>query len=256
MHIPPLRRIVLCLLVIAGFVTSAYAADVKIYGDDNYQPVIFRDADGKPKGVLVDVLNQVQRTTGIPINLELLPWKRAYVSAERGFGGVIGLSKNAARLAIFDYSDPIYEDSIMVVVLKGKEFPFTKLEDLKGKLIGTQLGASFGTDVDAAIAAGTITVDNENNHIARMKKLLIGRIDAAFIGNGKAGLDGLIQSDPELRDNKAKFAVLPMPLTRDELYLGFKKSMNMTSYLAEFNHALADAKARKLIPALVPAGKN
>jgi polar amino acid transport system substrate-binding protein len=246
----------LAILSVGGLSVAAHAIDIKVFGDENYPPVIYRESAGQAGGVLPEVLRYVAKATGKPIELQLFPWKRSYTNAEMGLGGVIGVSKTDARMALFDFSEPIYEDNISVVVLRGHEFPFTGLADLKGKLIGTQLGASFGTEVDAAIDGGRIQVERELSHVSRMKKLLHGRIDAAFIGNGQVGLEGLIASDPELAANRDKFVALPTPLARDPLYLAFRKSMLMTSYLAEFNRALAEARSKHLLPGLAPLNKN
>lgn len=235
----------LLMAVLLFFWRATLAADITIFGDDNYPPVIYRDQSGQPNGLLVEVLQQYQQHTGQTLKLKLMPWKRAYKSAESGMGGIIGLSKTQARLAIFDYSDPIHDDDIHIVVLQGHEFDFRSLADLRGRLIGTQLGASFGTEVDAAIATGQIQVDPDPVHANRLRKLLRGRIDAAFIGNGKQGFEKLLSSDAELHANRDRFVLLPTPLVRDPLYLGFAKTQHMGRFLANFNQVLKQLKTQQ-----------
>lgn len=240
----------LLLLCFAGSLSSA-SEEVVIFGDNDYRPVIFRDAEGNSAGILSEVLRQFAKDSGMQLSLKLYPWKRAYTNAETGLGGVIGVSRTPERMKLFDFSAPIYDDSINVVVLKGKEFPFKSLADLKGKVIGVQSGASFGGKVDAAIQSGLLTVEVDQGHISRLNKLLHGRIEAAFIGNGQRGLQALLESDRRLAANKDQFVVLPRPLAHDPLYLAFAKSMNKQALLKSFNRWLIKAQANQTIDQLV-----
>lgn len=236
-------NLLLRLCIISLFCLSsrlAYAEDLLLFGDENYRPVIYLDEHGQPAGLLAEVVKNYQEVSGEPVKLRLYPWKRAYVNAERALGGVIGLSKTEARLEQFDYSAPIYDDNINVVVLKGREFPFSTLSDFSGRKIGVQLGASYGSEVDAAIAAGSIKVETDTNHFSRLKKLLYGRIDAAFIGNGRIGLQTLLASDPQLAEHRDEFVILEQPLIHDQLFLGFAKSMHRQAFLERFNKVLLD----------------
>ncbi len=225
-----------CLLSLSS--AWAQADELVIYGDDNYRPVIYLDEQGQPAGLLVKVVENYQEVSGEKLKLKLYPWKRAYVSAEQGRGGVIGVSKTDARLQLFDYSAPIYDDNINIVVRKGHEFPFKTLGDLSGRKIGVQLGASYGSAVDAAILDGSLEVETDSNHFSRMLKLLHGRIDAAFIGNGRYGLQVLLASDPQLAKHQDEFVILEQPLVQDQLYLSFAKSMQQQDFLERFNKVL------------------
>lgn len=243
-----LRFCLFCLLPLLS--STSQASDLLILGDDNYRPLIYLDPQHQPAGLLVDVIEHYAKVSGKAIRIRLYPWKRAYTSAENAQGGVIGLSRTEERLALFDYSDPIYDDTINVVVRKDHAFMFHDLSDLKGKKIGVQLGASYGSDVDSAIAAGDIQVEADQTHAARMRKVLHGRVDAAFLGNGRLGLETILDSDPELAQHKDELIILGQPLIRDPLYLGFAKSMQMQAFLADFNRVLAAARANQSVPGL------
>jgi polar amino acid transport system substrate-binding protein len=151
---------------------------------------------------------------------------------------VVGVSFNQERAKSFDFSKPIYDDDIQIVTLKTHTFAFNTLADLKGKVIGGVLGASYGDEVDKAITSGLFTVDRDVGQAGRLRKLLAHRLDAAFIGNGTAGLDGVINTVEELRTQRDKFLVLAKPLTRDPQHLAFAKSMNKQAALARFDAAL------------------
>jgi polar amino acid transport system substrate-binding protein len=230
-------RAVVGLVFLWAVLAASHAETLVILGDDSYAPVIFID-NGKPAGILPAILERVSALTGDQYDIRLSPWKRAYGLASRGEGGVVGVSFNKERARIFDFSNPIYDDDIQIVTLKSRTFTYSRLEDLKGKTVGGVSGASYGDEVDQAIASGLFVVERDVSQTGRLRKLLAGRLDAAFIGNGQAGFNGAISSQPELQQNKAQFAVLPTPLTRDPLYLAFAKSLNKRDALDRFDAAL------------------
>lgn len=229
---------------------SAHCEHLVVYGDETYAPVIYTD-QGKPAGILPAIFARLSKDTGDTYELVLVPWKRALMESEHARGGITNISRNKAREAFYDFSLPMYDDDIQLVVLKGKEFDYRELKDLKGKTVGGAAGASYGDEVDKAIAEGGITVDRDPGQLSRMRKLLAGRMDVAIVGNGMVGLELLLGSDPELAANRSKFVVLPHPLVRDPLHLAFAKTMEKKPALERFNKALTvfkkSAEYRKLL---------
>ncbi len=215
----------------------SHAETVPVFGDSGYAPVIYLD-EGKAMGTLVDIMRAVSRKSGDDYDFRLVPWKRAYESSHIGRGGIVGISLTNERKELFDFSDPIYSDDIQIVVLKGREFRFKQLSDLKGKTLGGVLGASYGDAVDKAIREGLFTVDRDIGQSSRLLKLLAGRFDGALIGNGLAGFEAVLQSSPELLANRNRFAILNVPLTQDPLYFAIPKSMNKLDVIKRFNGAL------------------
>ena len=229
------RAIAALILLSIGMV--AKAETLEILGDDAYTPVIF-SSNGKPDGVLARILARVEILTGDHYDIRLAPWKRTYELALRGEGGVIGLSMTEERSNLFDYSTAIYDDNIQVVTLKSRQFRFSKLDDLKGKVIGGVNGASYGDEVDRAIESGLFTMDRDVSQAGRLRKLLAGRLDAAFIGNGQAGFEAVLSGVDELMAHRNDFAILPRPLTRDPLHLAFAKSLGKREALERFDAAI------------------
>lgn len=217
------------------------ARSLTILGDDSYPPVIHL-AQGRPRGFLVEVLERVEPRLQVRVDVQLMPWKRAYVLAQRGQGGLIGVSRNQERDGLFDFSRPIYNDDIRVVVLKGHGFPFKDMADLRGRRIGGVSGASYGERVDAAIRDGLFTMDRDIGQVSRLRKLLAGRLDAAFIGNGERGFEWQLASHPELQEHRDKFELLPVPLATDPLHLAFLKTLQQREFLAQFDQFTKDLK--------------
>ena len=227
----------LALLAWALLSGQAFAETLVVLGPEAYPPVIYLK-DGKPAGVLPAILARAEELTKDRYELRLSPWKRAYELGTRGEGGLIGFSHTRERALLFDYSGPIYDDSISIVTLKNKTFPYTKLSDLKGKVIGGINGASYGQEADEAIAKGLFAVERDVAQAGRLQKLLAGRLDAAFIGNGQAGFNTVVASQEELRAKRDQLVILPVPLIKDPLHLAFAKSMDKRAALDRFDAAL------------------
>lgn len=244
------------VLSLASLASASRAEPMVIFADHDYHPVIYLDTEHQPAGLLAEVMAHVAKVNGTELDLRLYPWKRAQASAAQGKGGIVGISMTPERLALYDYSAPIYDDTINVVVRKGHEFAFTQLADLSGRKIGVQLGASYGPEVDAAIRSGLLQVEADQSQTARLGKLLHERIDAAFIGNGQLGLLTALASDEMLSSHRDKFVILQQPLNHDRLYLAFAKSMGMQAFLTEFNRILLQAQEQRLIPGLAPVSER
>ena len=231
-----LRSALLLMLCCLG--TVCFSAEILVLGDESYAPIISQQPNG-PSGVLVDVLRFASTDMHRQIDIRLYPWKRAYELSLKQGTGLVGISYTAERAKLFDFSDPIYNDNINIVVMRGHEFPFVYPSDLRGKRVGGQVGASYGESTDQALAAAHVDVERDFSQVARLRKLVAGHLDCAIVGNGTFGLQSVIASDPELRLHEREFVILVTPLTKDALFLAFPKSAQQTRFLTEFNRSLA-----------------
>lgn len=230
---------------------GAYAADISIVGNASAPPKIFLDQQ-RPNGILVDILNYAaQQMPDQRFDLKLYPWARAYQTASSGQAGIIGLSRNDDRQKLFDFSVPIYEDEIIIVVRRDHAFPFKSIADFKGRRIGMVLGGSFGQDFEQGITDGSFSVDEDNGPDVRLRKLLAGRIDAALINPGRGALARVLEMDPELLKHAGDFEVLPTPFKRDPNYLGFPKSLDMTATLKQFDAVIEEGYRNGDIPRII-----
>jgi len=237
------QLIAICLFL---FSLNCVAEKIEINGNSIKQPKIWQEK-GVPKGILVDIMHHIGKKMGHQFDHNLFPWKRAYNKAESGSGGIVGISITDERLKIFDYSEPLYYDEVILVVKKGNEFIFDKFEDLKGKEIGVCRGCTYGADYLEAIQF--FTPDEDNNNVQRLKKLKAGRIDAAIINPGEAALNLEIAKDDSL--SRSDFSILSKPITRDPNYLAFAKILNQKDFLKKFNNALKVAHESGVIKEII-----
>lgn len=241
-----------CLLLACVLLCNVVFADEILIVGNNYSiPKIYAEGD-QPQGMLVDILRYA--AAAMPehqLNLHLYPWIRAYKMAESGQAGIIGLSWTTERQQLFDYSEPLFYDEVVVVVRHDDNLIFNRIEDLKGRRIGLGAGGSFGDEFEQARRQGVFQVDEDNGPVSRLKKLLAKRIDVALINPGTAGLHRAIALDPELSRRAAEFQVLAQPLKRDANYLGFHKRLEMGDFLAKFNQHIRRGYANGDIPRLL-----
>lgn len=127
-------------LVLLMSLTFNIASDesLKVLGGENGPPRFWLNDQGKPEGILADVLLEVEKRTGIDIVIELSPWKRALESSRKGYGAIAGFSKTVERQVLWDYSEPIYFEELIVVTRAKEAFDFTGNESLKRKNLSTR----------------------------------------------------------------------------------------------------------------------
>lgn len=228
-----------CLLATFLLLTATPALAQKpiaLFSYDNKPPLAWLE-DGQPKGIYIDILHQIEKRTGLTFEISLLPWKRAYMLAQDSKGGIFGLSKNKDRLRIFDYSALLYVDEMRLVVLRGHEFDYNSVEDLRGKTVGVTRGASYGDVFDKARAT-VFTPSEDANPISRLRMLLAERIDVALMGPGEASVHHVINQDQELTLNRDMFVILETPFNEDANYIGFNKTLCQGKTLDKINAAL------------------
>lgn len=248
---PTSTHITLPATSVADDTNASLSNEIIIVGNDYKIPKIYLD-ENVPKGILVDILHYADaEMEDYKFDLQLYPWARAYQIALDGKGGIIGLSKTQERLEIFDYSDVVYYDEVVIVVIKGQEFPYETMDDLAGKTVGIGRGGSFGDEFEAAKESGLFQVEEDNGPVLRLKKLLAGRIDAALISPGKPALYQTIQQDVDLTRHQAEFVVLDVPFKRDPNFLGFAKGMGQTKFLDEFNAVIEKGYATGAIQKII-----
>ena len=106
-----LRRLVLLAVVAAGLAVAvpvaAAPASIRVVLDDNYPPYTFRDADGRPQGILKDLWDLWAERTGIAVDFRAMDWAKAKATMAAGEADVIDtIFKTEERTKIYDFSAP------------------------------------------------------------------------------------------------------------------------------------------------------
>ena len=250
--VPALRAVVLMASLAA--VAASWAAEIDVFGSDYSIPKAYVQ-NGENKGILVDILKYIdEKLPNHQFTVKLAPWSRAYKSAVDGEGGIVGISRTAERKILFDYSESLYTDNVVIVVLAGKAFDYKGISDLNGKTIGIGRRGSYGDAFDSAHKAGLFRLEEDSGPDSRLRKLLAGRMDGGLFNGGAAGFQQVLQQDRELYAQRDKFEVLPVPLKIDPNYLAFSKNLRQQDLLNEVNKILRAGHANGDLARITGAG--
>lgn len=130
--------------------------------------------DGKPAGRQTDKVREMLERLGVPYRIDLLPWKRAYVMAERGpLTCVYSTTRTPEREQTFKWVGPMVESDWVLMGRADRKLSLRTLDDAKGLRIGTYNGDAR----DEFLRSRGFHVDPANNDAANIDKLMLGRID-------------------------------------------------------------------------------
>ena len=147
--------------------------------DDAYPPMEFRDENNELIGFDIDMAREIGRRLGVEVAWIPTEWNGVILALNSGKFDIIcsAMSITEERAKQVDFSPP-YIDMGQVVVTTANSSIKT-LDDLKGKIIGTQLGST------SAEAARTIPGVREIVEYPKFTEvfldLAIGRIDAGVV---------------------------------------------------------------------------
>ena len=103
---------VLCLLALClgaprvarGSTLPGPGAPLRVVLDNDYPPFIFRAPDGSLKGILVDHWALWAKRTGIPVQLDAMPWAEAQRRmAAGGYDVIDTMFENPQRRVLYDF---------------------------------------------------------------------------------------------------------------------------------------------------------
>lgn len=170
------------LLGLLGVVASApAAADVPldpqtltIYAED--MPRTSFAADGAVQGFAVDVVTELGRRTGIPVEVVILPRRRAIATARQEINaGVMPTARLPGRETDFQWVGPLLTINWRLYGRTGEVQPLPDLD--AARTVGA-IGVYRG-DARAKFlaAAGFDNLDYSGTHSINWKRLLHGRVD-------------------------------------------------------------------------------
>jgi len=218
------------------------AETVHVLADYKAYPKNWRGLDGKPHGIMIDILSEVTKRTGISFNYTMVPWKTAFEKSKNGEGAIIGLSKTTEREKIWAYSSAMYEDPLVLVAWKNRPLTYSGLISLRGTTIGIKLGASYGDDFDNAVKTGLFDVVQTHDRVGQLKMLARGRLDGVLVSPGSFALEPLFREDKELEKDRDSFLVVEPPVKLDPNYLGIPKIMKKSHLLEQINAVLKEIR--------------
>jgi len=111
-----------------------------------WAPYVITEPDGSVRGYYRDLIERVNRISGMKFRLVPLPWKEAQSKAQRGeIDGLIALIRTPEREKIFRFSRPFYSIRKYIFVKNGNPSNIRSDEDLRGKTVAVHRANKLDT---------------------------------------------------------------------------------------------------------------
>lgn len=224
----------------------AYAENLVLVAADS-RPTAYI-VDGKPTGILVDVVTEAFRRSGHSVKIQLMPWARCLAEVREGnVDGIFSVFRLPEREAFLAYTEnPVITQIEVLFIHADSDIRFTgNLAELSHLRAGIIRDTSYGPDIDKLVKNGTwqnITYTSSVDSLVAM--LAAKRID--FAPSYRAVfLDAAKQAGSIGKIKELSPAVESIPS-----YLAFNKKRDYAKISAEFDKALASMKKDKSFDAI------
>jgi polar amino acid transport system substrate-binding protein len=167
------------LIVISGIGTSVSAAKDLQVGISDSPPIMFIDqANKRPSGFAVDVLNGVLNSAGVKGDIQLKPFASLLPALQVGDVDVVIMSPSPERLKSADFTPPFTRYGEALIVPNTDVTAYTSLSQFSGKRIGSTANGGWA-DVASKAGATLIPFKTVADALAALRD---GRLDAV-VGN-------------------------------------------------------------------------
>lgn len=156
---------------------------IRVVMDDNYPPYVFKNAQGKLQGILVDQWKLWEEKTGITAELTGMDWGEAQRRMLAGEFDVIDtIFKTVKREAVLDFSTP-YAKIDFSIFLHNDISGIRDASDLKGFVVGVKSG---GAVIDALKQRGIENIIPFSDDQAIVEAARDAKINVFVMGHNSA----------------------------------------------------------------------
>ena len=190
----------LVALMMLGTAAAALADTVTVAFNPEYPPFEYVNDNGEYEGYDVDLINAVAEKAGIEIAFEAMDFDAVIsaVATNPNTIGVSGISITDERKLSVDFSEG-YINAGLIVVVK-KDSGYATVDDLKGKVIGVQMGTT--SDFAAEEITGEANTSKYKTFLNAIMELQGNKVDAVIVDKpvGIAILNALGDDELEIVD--------------------------------------------------------
>jgi polar amino acid transport system substrate-binding protein len=182
--------------------------------NDTYPPMEFRDESHNLVGFDIDLGKEIGKKLGVKVEVKTNDWKGIILSLKaKKFDMILStMSITDERKKEIDFSTPYIVGGQRIVVKKGNN-AVKDVKDLKGKVIGCQLGSTG--EISASKIEGIKELKKYDGVTDAFNDLSVGRIDAV-IADGQVG-------GYYLKKRGGDLVLLDAKLTNEPVGIGFRK---------------------------------
>jgi len=217
------------ILLLACLGSTAHAERLRIVSDD-WAPYIHFEA-GEPKGMHVEVANEVFRRLGIEVQWQFMPWRRCLAMVERGLAdGVMDVFRSGPRRQYIVYPDePMSSVDFVLFQARARPHRVRRLEDLAGLVVGVSPGYDHGKAFEQSTLFRREPAPTLQ---ANFGKLMLGRIDllvtdrrAGHHALHALGLQDAVQMLPWRVNQRPQYLGLRLEPGREQLAQRFAEEL-------------------------------
>lgn len=232
--------LVAVILIGAGFYYLVIKKPVKeliASGHPEWSPIMYQQND-QIVGVGPEIVSKIFEELGVKVVSKYEgPWDLVQTKAKEGTVDVLAAAyKTAERETYMDYSIPYTVDPVILVVKKGKAFPYDKWEDLLGRKGVVTIGDSYGQGFDNFIKEKLIPTK-------------VGTPEEAFELLAKEEADyfvyALYSAENYIFKNKIseQVEILPKEVSMENFYITISKKSSYNHLLPQVNALLQKYEA-------------
>lgn len=240
-----MKKLIIALLISYFPITQLHAYEPFLWADDeNYEPYIFAADNQQVKGLYLDIMVEVFKRMGIPLNSAVYPWKRTQLLVETGKADAMISIASPKRLVFLSATDPVIHLNFHVFARSDhpkikKIMAIESIEDLKGFDIISYLGNGW---VETNLKG--LTVDKAPNFTSAILMLAKNRSDVFVDGSiiVKYTIKQLLKDPVNPVQGLKSVVQTPNSLETIPYSLLIRKDSKYHSIIPEFNKTLKEIR--------------
>ena len=229
--------------------TTVTAGKLTMSTNAQFPPYEMVADDGSFEGIDVEIAAAIAEKLGLELQVDDMDFDSALLAAQNGKSDMVmaGVTITDERMAVMDFSDT-YANGVQVVIVK-EDSDITTIDDLEGKMIGTQQGTTgylYCSDTPENRGYGEENVTAYADGATAVQALINGQVDCVVIDNAPA--QEFVKANPGLK-------ILDTEFTNENYAIGVAKGN--TALLDAINGALkeliADGTVQQIIDKYIPS---
>ncbi|MGM0752147.1 MAG: basic amino acid ABC transporter substrate-binding protein [Bacillota bacterium] len=181
------------MIGMAGIMTACGSEEASSSEDKKEKLVVGTDAAFAPfeymdKGEIVgfdiDFLEAVMKEAGYEYEVKNIGWDPLFAAVQGGKEvdmGISGITINDDRKETFDFSNPYFESTHMIMFGEGVDIK--SADDLKGLKIGVQNGTTGQAAAEKIVGQNSPDISKYENNVVAITALKQGQVDAVVTDN-------------------------------------------------------------------------
>ena len=198
---------------------------------------------GDFEGIDVEIAGAIADKLGLELQVDDMDFDAALLAVQQGKSDMVmaGVTVTDERKAVMNFTDSYANGIQSVIVLEDSDI--ASIDDMQGKLIGTQAGTTgyiYCSDTPENGGFGEDNVIAYDNGITAVQALMNGQVDCVVIDNAPA--QEFVKANPGLK-------ILDTEYANEDYAIGVNK--DNTALLDAINGALAELKADGTVDSIV-----